>query len=237
LSFPDVIEKDGFVVIGNVFSNTEIDQMSEDIAACNARRSKAGIRHAFGFMPIANIARHPRVMELARSVLGMEVFPFRAILFDKSPRSNWLVVWHQDKALPLRERSELHGWGPWSVKEGINYAHAPTQVLSQVLGLRIHLDESTSQNGPLRVLPGSHALGVLHDEKVSELATKMRSAECLVPVGGILAMRPLLIHASSKSRSDAERRVLHIEYAASPSIAASSRLDNLLPCAPLCPLC
>jgi hypothetical protein len=32
-------------------------------------------------------------------------------------------------------------------------------------------------------------------------------------------MRPLLIHASSKSHSDRPRRVLHIEYAASDSIA------------------
>jgi len=71
-----------------------------------------------------------------------------------------------------------------------------------------------------RVLPGTHTLGVLDDEKVSKLATKMSSLDCLVPAGGILAMKPLLIHSSSKSRSEADRRVLHIEYAASPSIAA-----------------
>lgn len=159
-------------------------------------------------------------MELARSVLGPEAFPFRATLFDKSPESNWLVVWHQDTALPLRERREVRGWGPWSTKEGIAYAHAPTGALSQVLALRIHLDDSTALNGPLRVLPTTHTLGVLEDEQVHELATRMVPVECLVPSGGILAMRPLLIHSSSKSRSEADRRILHIEYAASPSIAS-----------------
>ena len=36
--------------------------------------------------------------------------------------------------------------------------------------------------------------------------------ECLCPPGGVIAMRPLLVHASSKSVTTASRRVLHIEY-------------------------
>jgi hypothetical protein len=57
-------------------------------------------------------------------------------LVDKSPDSNWLVVWHQDTALPLRKKQEAHGWGPWSVKDGVIYAHAPASALCQVLALR-----------------------------------------------------------------------------------------------------
>jgi ectoine hydroxylase-related dioxygenase (phytanoyl-CoA dioxygenase family) len=220
LSFRDAIEKDGFAIVPAVLSNREIDQLSRGISACNARRSRAGSRHVLTLTPVANLARHASVMELARSVLGPQAFPFRATLFDKSARSNWLVVWHQDTALPLRERREVRGWGPWSTKDGIAYAHAPTSALSQVLALRIHLDDSTSLNGPLRVLPATHALGVLEDEQVHQQATHMSGVECLISSGGILAMRPLLIHSSSKSRSEADRRVLHIEYAATPSMAS-----------------
>jgi hypothetical protein len=36
---------------------------------------------------------------------------------------------------------------------------------------------------------------------------------CLVSRGGVLAMRPLIVHASSKSQAEISRRVLHIEYA------------------------
>jgi hypothetical protein len=61
---------------------------------------------------------------MAKTVLGREALPFRATLFDKSPRSNWLVVWHQDGALPLAQRNEIEGWGPWSTKDGVLYAHA-----------------------------------------------------------------------------------------------------------------
>jgi ectoine hydroxylase-related dioxygenase (phytanoyl-CoA dioxygenase family) len=224
LSLRDTIDKDGFASIPDFFPRADIDRLLEGISVSGAHRSRAGLRHALSLSPVASIARQPSVMELARSVLGTEAFPFRATLFDKSPKSNWLVVWHQDTALPLRQRHEVQGWGPWSVKEGIAYAHAPTRALSQVLALRIHLDDSTTLNGPLRVLPSTQTLGVLDDEKVSELATKMSSVECIVPAGGILAMRPLLIHSSSKSRSDVDRRVLHIEYAAFPSIAAPLEL-------------
>jgi len=216
----DAIEKDGFAILPTVFGNEEIEQLLEGISAAAPHRSRAGVRHALGLGPVAELAQQPSVIERARAVLGPTAFPYRATLFDKSPKSNWLVVWHQDTALPLREHRETAGWGPWSVKEGVAYAHAPTAALEQILALRIHLDHCTRLNGPLRVLPGTHKLGVLEDDRVHELATKMPQAECLVPAGGILAMRPLLIHSSSKSQIEAERRVLHIEYASSPSIAA-----------------
>ncbi len=105
------------------------------------------------------------------------------------------------------------------MKEGAIYAHAPATALSQVLALRIHLDDSTTLNGPLRVLPATHTLGVLTDDRIHELANIISPVECLIPAGGVVAMRPLLIHASSKLQIETDRRVLHIEYAASPSIA------------------
>jgi ectoine hydroxylase-related dioxygenase (phytanoyl-CoA dioxygenase family) len=158
-------------------------------------------------------------MAIAHATLGAEAFPFRATLFDKSPSANWLVVWHQDTALPLQERRKITGWGPWSVKDGVVYAHAPDSALSQVLALRVHLDDSTLENGPLRVLRRTHTLGVLSDAALRDLSTRIAAVDCLLPRGAVLAIRPLTVHASSKSQSEAPRRVLHIEYAASRLIA------------------
>jgi len=224
LRLENAIDEDGFAIIPEFLAGEEIESLLDGISRPAPRRSRAGVRHALSLSPVANLARQPNVMELACSVLGRAAFPFRATLFDKSPKSNWLVVWHQDTALPLRQRSDASGWGPWSVKEGVNYAHAPAAALAQVLALRIHLDHSTASNGPLRVLPATHTLGVLDEDRIHQLATKTATVECLVPAGGILAMRPLLVHASSKSLADAERRVLHIEYATSASIAAPLEL-------------
>jgi Phytanoyl-CoA dioxygenase (PhyH) len=208
---------DGFRVVASVFSRDGMNGISQEIAESSARRSRAGIRHALRLAPVAKIAGDRALIDLARSLLG-PAFPFRATLLDKSATANWLVVWHQDTALPLCHRIESPGWGPWSVKAGIAYAHAPASALSQVLALRVHLDDSTAGNGPLRVLPGTHTLGVLSDGAIHDLAKEIRPIDCVCPKGGVVAMRPLIVHASTKSPSDAPRRVLHIEHAASESI-------------------
>jgi ectoine hydroxylase-related dioxygenase (phytanoyl-CoA dioxygenase family) len=213
------IELDGFAMVPGVLSESEIALLLECLANSSLRRTRAGIRHALAHPAVAALARDSRVNSIAREILGSAATPFRATLFDKSPESNWLVAWHQDTALPLRERSELAGWGPWSIKDGVNYAHAPAGALEQVLALRVHLDDSTEKNGPLRVLPGTHSHGVLGDKEIHQRAAQIPAVDCHVPLGGVLAMRPLLIHSSQKSKLALPRRVLHIEYAAKAVIA------------------
>ena len=210
----EIVEK-GFSVLPKVLGDEEMRRLITELENAGLARSRAGIRHAMKNESVATVARDARMMRIAREILGEGAIPFRATLFDKSPVSNWLVVWHQDTALPLRVRGEVAGWGPWSVKDGVNYAHAPASALEQVLALRLHLDDSDADNGPLRVLPGTHGLGVLSDEQLHELSTKVEAEDCLVRRGGVLAMRPLIVHASSKSHSEKPRRVLHIEYASS----------------------
>lgn len=221
----DELEKLGFAIAPNVVSPEILGEISDKISDPASYRSRAGLRHAMHMAPVAKIASWPELMAMACDVLGPRAFPFRATIFDKSQDANWLVVWHQDKALPLRHRLDVPGWGPWSTKEGIPYAHAPAEVLSQVLALRVHLDDSNPDNGPLKVLPGTHTLGVLGDDRIHQLSEQVAAVECVVPRGGVLAMRPLVVHASSKSRGATPRRVLHIEYAASDSIATPLELE------------
>jgi ectoine hydroxylase-related dioxygenase (phytanoyl-CoA dioxygenase family) len=211
----EAVERQGFVVTPPLLTSLEIETLATALTQPSVSRSRAGVRHALGLDEVASLARDSRLLSIATEILGAGAFPYHATLFDKSPTSNWLVVWHQDTALPLRERQELPGWGPWSVKEGVNYAHAPASALRQVVALRVHLDDSTEHNGPLRVLPRSHTRGVLSDEEIERLVPETAPVECVVRRGGILAMRPLLIHSSSKSQDDSPRRVVHIEYAAS----------------------
>ena len=203
----------GFWIEENILSQQECDSLVEALTRSQAARGRAGARHLMKHPAVAEAANDQRLLRIARRTLGEEAVPYRATLFEKSGRANWLVVWHQDTALPLASRFDSVEWGPWSKKAGILYAHAPAWALSRVLALRLHLDASTVENGPLRVIPGSHAAGVLSDEEVFSVARRQEHVECLVPRGGVLAMKPLLIHSSSKVRLDAPRRVLHIEYA------------------------
>jgi hypothetical protein len=204
----------GFELHGSVFREDEIQAVLDHLVNLKFHQRRAGIRHLMSDATVREIANDNRLTELARSATGAAVFPFRATLFDKSVAANWLVVWHQDTALPLRERTEDRQWGPWSVKDGIAYAHAPAWALEQVIALRLHLDDSDPENGPLRVLPGTHLSGVLSDDAIEKIAASTIPVECTVEKGGVVVMRPLAVHASSKVVSLKPRRVLHIEYAA-----------------------
>lgn len=202
----------GFAIIENILAPRECDALLAALAA--VPQGRAGARHLMSCTEVAALANDERLMLLARQSLNSEsALPYRATLFAKTGRANWLVVWHQDTALPLVSRFDAAGWGPWSVKEGIHYAHAPTWALRRIVALRVHLDASTTANGPLRVIAGSHHTGVLSDAEVADYVKINNATECLLERGDVLRMSPLLIHASSKAQTDAPRRVLHIEYA------------------------
>jgi hypothetical protein len=186
--------------------------------------SRAGARHLLRIPAVAALANRAPLLDLAKRWVGEGAVPFRATLFDKGADRNWQVVWHQDTALPLTARSDRPGWGPWSVKDSIHYAHAPAEALSRVVALRVHLDACTAGNGPLRVLPGSHRFEVMSDDAVFRLARETRAVDVVGGPGSVLAMSPLLVHASSKSVSGLPRRVLHLEYAASLDLPGGGRL-------------
>lgn len=213
----------GFSIVPSGLSTAEAGELARELSQAG-RRSRAGARHLMGCPAVARVAQSKTLLALASASLGRQAVPFRATLFDKSPLANWFVVWHQDTALPLRTRFDAHGWGPWSLKEGITYAHAPAKALSRVVALRLHLDPSTAKNGPLRIVPGSHLLGVLTDDEMAKLVKSVPPIECLVPIGGVLVMRPLHVHSSSKSTSSESRRILHIEYADSLNLCGGVEL-------------
>jgi ectoine hydroxylase-related dioxygenase (phytanoyl-CoA dioxygenase family) len=210
---PASLEERGYAITPGVLKSEEIEALLRCLAGLESHHNRAGIRHLLRQPSVAQLATDLRLLGIAQSVLGLDAFPFRATLFDKSPDANWLITWHQDTALPLCARHEIAGWGPWSVKEGVTYAHAPASALEKVVALRLHLDNSTSENGPLRVLPGTHRSGVLSDQEVETTVGKVKPISCLVAKGGVIVMHPLIIHASSKSVSTIPRRVLHVEYA------------------------
>lgn len=187
-------------------------------------KGRAGTRHLMSNPSVRELAQDGRLLGIAQKALGKPAAPFRATLFAKSGAANWLIPWHQDTALPLAGEFVDSEWVSWSQKAGIRYAHAPAWALSRVVALRVHLDPSTIENGPLRVVPGSHLAGVLTDEGVRDYVQGHGQTTCLVPRGGVLVMRPLLIHASSKAETNAPRRVLHLEYADSLDLKPGIRL-------------
>jgi hypothetical protein len=116
----ETVRNEGYALIANVFLPSEIQSLLNALHGEALPRTRAGVRHAMRSPSVAEIANDPRMLDIARKTLGPDAIPFRATLFEKLPDSNWLVAWHQDTALPLKERVEASGWGPWSIKDGVN---------------------------------------------------------------------------------------------------------------------
>jgi ectoine hydroxylase-related dioxygenase (phytanoyl-CoA dioxygenase family) len=140
----------------------------------------------------------------------------RGLFFDKTPTANWNLPWHQDLTIAVRTRRDVPGFRPWTLKGGIPHVHAPADLLGRMVTIRIHLDDCGPQSGPLRVLPGSHASGKLDPGAIATWPSRtgMPAVDVLVPAGGAVIMRPLLLHASASGTDPGHRRVIHLEYAA-----------------------
>ena len=128
--------------------------------------------------------------------------------FEKSPDQNWLVALHQDISIAVQPNTAATQLGI-SQKEGLSFVQPPVEILEQLVALRLHLDDCTPNNGPLKVVPGSHQQGRLSDPMIAKFRDHSGEMSCLVPKGGVLIMRPLLLHASSKMTLPQRRRVLH----------------------------
>jgi ectoine hydroxylase-related dioxygenase (phytanoyl-CoA dioxygenase family) len=175
---------------------------------------RGGIRDAFRLVPaIRELATTAPLWRLATKVLGPDCAAVRAIIFDKTPGANWKVSWHQDLTIAVQRRVDAPGFGPWSVKAGIVHVQPPATVLERMVALRLHLDACMEDNGPVRVLPGSHKAGRLREEDIARWRAERKPVSCLARRGDVLAMRPLLLHSSSPAQSPVHRRVVHIEYA------------------------
>ncbi|MDW5415337.1 phytanoyl-CoA dioxygenase family protein [Iodobacter sp. CM08] len=134
-----------------------------------------------------------------------------ALFFEKSASRNWLVAVHQDLSIPVAERIEHPALQGWSVKEGQLYVRAPVEVLQQLIAVRIHLDACGAEDGPLRLVPGSHLQGLVTAEDAA--LARQQEIVCVAESGSALLMRPLLLHSCSKSSGKSQRRVLHFLFA------------------------
>jgi hypothetical protein len=208
MNYRDDLGAQGFAIVPKLL----------DEVACRALRDLLGDADGAG---TRGMLRVPEVMRLAQSLpaglvrphLPTEPVAVRGIFFDKRPEPNWLVAWHQDLTLALKERVEVSEWGPWSVKDGVPHVQPPLECLEQMLAVRLHLDDADVDNGALRVLPGTHRLGRLNAESIAKCRETHAEVLCAAKAGDALLMRPLRLHASSRSMSECRRRVLHIEFA------------------------
>jgi ectoine hydroxylase-related dioxygenase (phytanoyl-CoA dioxygenase family) len=208
----------GFKVIEHVFSEDKVEALINAIE--RADTSKATFRKSTDLFAIRQLFKEvPQVLPLIfgeklsgiiNELFGNGYFVVKSIYFDKPEASNWFVPYHQDLTISVDKRVEIEGFGPWSVKQNRHAVQPPRAILESNFTIRIHLDDTDENNGALRVIPKSHFKGVYRPENIDW--SKEVEISCTVPKGGIMLMRPLLLHASSRTTNNKKRRVIHIEF-------------------------
>ena len=75
-------------------------------------------------------------------------------------------------------------------------------------------------NGPVRLISGTHRLGKLSGGDIDRLAAERPAELGVAAAGAVLAFRPLILHASSPATCPSRRRVIHLEFAAAGVLPA-----------------
>jgi hypothetical protein len=225
MTWHEQLEADGFVLLSDVYTPQEVhrailewDEVSRLHAGSEAILASEGgpaygARNLLQLWPqVMNLARHPSLGKPLQETLGDLAGVVRVLFFDKPPGHSWALPWHKDYNIAVVEHGVEGTFTKPTTKAGVPHVMAPFSLLSTMLTARVHLDEVTAQNGPLRLIPGSHRFYLTGEDEPREPVTVCCGE------GDVLLMRPLLTHSSGNTQSGvtSHRRIVHLECASSP---------------------
>jgi ectoine hydroxylase-related dioxygenase (phytanoyl-CoA dioxygenase family) len=207
----------GFEVVEGIYTSAEVQQITGAIENADASQSLFrksadlfAIRQFMKAIPgVADLIFNDRFKAAVSQFAGDNYFVIKSIYFDKPQASNWFVAWHQDLTISVDKRINTGGYGPWTVKQDQYAVQPPVDILENIVTIRIHLDDTNEDNGALRVLEGSHLKKIVRPEMVDKNAET--EIICNVPAGGVMLMKPLLLHSSGRTVNNQRRRVIHLE--------------------------
>lgn len=212
-----LFEEKAFLIVENIFSNNEVARLLQLIDAADSSGASFrktddlfAIRQFFKAIPeAASLVLNEKLTQIIAQNFGEEFFIVKSIYFDKPHSSNWFVSYHQDITISVDKKMEIEGFQSWTVKQNQFAVQPPLTYLEDNFTIRIHLDDTTKENGALKVIPGSHLKGI---DRAEEINRDMDyETDCEVPAGGVMFMKPLLMHASGRTTNRKQRRVIHVE--------------------------
>lgn len=214
----NIIADNGFSVISNAFSKEEIEKISEVIQSIDTskdtfRKSEDlfAIRQFLKEIPeVRDLIFNKNLKTIIKEIFGENYFVVKSIYFDKPEKSNWYVAYHQDLTISVDKEIQLENFGPWTTKQNQFAVQPPLDILENIFTIRIHLDDTDENNGALKVVPKSHSKGIYRPEAIDwDVETE---SICNVNKGGVMIMKPLLLHGSNRTTNGKKRRVVHIEF-------------------------
>ena len=208
----------GYTIINDVFSDEEINQIIEVIESIDT--SKETFRKSEDLFAIRQFLKevpqshqfifNNNIKKIIDEVFGNHYFTVKSIYFDKPEKSNWYVSYHQDLTISVNKKLDLEGFDSWTKKQNQFAVQPPIDYLKNIFTIRIHLDDTDENNGALKVIPNSHTKEIYRPETID---WNLETEEiCSVNKGGIMIMKPLILHGSNRTVNHKKRRVIHIEF-------------------------
>jgi ectoine hydroxylase-related dioxygenase (phytanoyl-CoA dioxygenase family) len=195
------LDEAGFLVLEDLMSSELLDALRERVAElynCEADRAGVEFKQEPGCRRLANLVdkgtvfqrviAQPRILACVERVLG--------------PRF---------KLSSLNARTALPGCDPQPL-------HADMAAIRDEQGSWVcnsvwMLDDFTPENGPLRVVPGSHCWGRLpRDVMVDPSGRHPDEVQVTGGAGSVIVINAHLWHGGQANRADAPRTALHAFY-------------------------
>ena len=205
----DQLECDGRVWFRNALSEAELQYFDTHCSTGSA----PGERLAWTAELDSIVGGGSMLSEMAHSLLPA-ADPVRLVAFNKSTDSNWLVPWHQDRVIAVREKMPVSGYVNWSNKTGTWHVEPPLSLLEKMIFARVHLDDTDKRNGCLELALGSHSLGHVNALEADEKARVLPHELCRARRGDVLFVKALCLHRSRPSKQATQRRTLRVDYSA-----------------------
>ncbi|MBC8753508.1 phytanoyl-CoA dioxygenase family protein [Kordia sp. YSTF-M3] len=216
--YKSTLEEKGFSVLDRMYSNAEIDALISCIekAAADKKLDESStnlfaIRQVITKIPeLKPLLFTEEFHALLKILFNETYFLTKAIYFDKPSESNWFVAYHQDLSVSVDRKVDVSNYKNWTFKKGQYGVQPPLNILENIVTIRIHLDKTEKRNGALKVIPTSHLKGIYRPETI-DWNTEAEHV-CEVEKGGVMLMKPLILHASERTTNHKQRRVLHLEF-------------------------
>jgi len=190
--------RDGYVCPVPVLSADEARQYRLRLES--AERDLGGpLRGVYRIKPhllftwLADLVRHPAILDAVEDVLGPDLLCWNTSFFTKEARSPGFVSWHQDATY-------------WGLSE------------PDVLTAWVAFTDSTPANGNMRVIPGSHRTPVRHvdtfhpdnllsrGQEITVEVDENQAADIVLRAGEMSLHHVLIVHGSGANPS-ADRRI------------------------------
>ncbi len=215
----DAWARDGFLAVPGVLSSAEVDRLrtsADKLVARGAHLTASDARfklETFDGAPTRgavqqigephelagewlDLARHPGLLDVVEALLGPNISLYYSMFMLKPAHRGAAAPWHQDLAFYQHERARL-------------------------IGCQVYIDDSTPQNGCLKVVPGSHREGLYNHFDGDNFSTRVigdttgfdeRAVALPMVAGGAVFWHCLTLHSSAANTSPNARRAMTLEY-------------------------